>query len=119
MSDPYQDDGFPERACDRCGQLYRGPAVYCSLKCAIADSGTPIDMPHPKTTPLEQWPNGWLTFEVASLLDVPGYIVMHEDEKRIAGYPVTAVARRAGRGMRRNSSRQRRRRQSRRRPIRQ
>ena len=81
MSDPYQDDGFPERACDRCGQLYRGPAVYCSLKCAIADSGTPIDMPHPKTTPLEQWPNGWLTFEVASLLDVPGYIVMHEERK--------------------------------------
>lgn len=34
----YRDDSFPERACDRCGTLYRGPAVYCSLKCALADA---------------------------------------------------------------------------------
>jgi hypothetical protein len=42
MTDLYRNDIFPERACDRCGQMYRGPAVYCSLKCAIADSGSPI-----------------------------------------------------------------------------
>ena len=32
----YRDDRFPERPCDRCGKPYRGPAVYCSLTCAIA-----------------------------------------------------------------------------------
>lgn len=35
--DSYRDDSAPRRACDRCGMFYRGPAVYCSLKCAIAD----------------------------------------------------------------------------------
>jgi hypothetical protein len=35
----YRDDGFPERHCDRCSMLYRGPAVYCSLECAVADAG--------------------------------------------------------------------------------
>jgi hypothetical protein len=34
----YHDDGQPERACDRCGQSYRGPALYCSLACAQADA---------------------------------------------------------------------------------
>lgn len=34
----YADDAFPERACDFCGKLYRGPAVYCSLECALADA---------------------------------------------------------------------------------
>lgn len=34
----YRDDTFPERLCDRCSQLYRGPAVYCSLKCALDDA---------------------------------------------------------------------------------
>lgn len=34
----YHDDGYPERDCDRCGRPYRGPAVYCSLRCAIADA---------------------------------------------------------------------------------
>ena len=34
----YIDATFPERACDKCGKLYRGPAVYCSLECAIADA---------------------------------------------------------------------------------
>jgi hypothetical protein len=34
----YRDDSFPERACDRCGKNYRGPAVYCSLECATADA---------------------------------------------------------------------------------
>jgi hypothetical protein len=34
----YRDASFPERACDACGKPYRGPAVYCSLDCAIADA---------------------------------------------------------------------------------
>jgi len=34
----YIDPSFPERACDRCGKTYQGPAVYCSLACAIADA---------------------------------------------------------------------------------
>jgi hypothetical protein len=34
----YRDEQFPERACDRCGEPYRGPAVYCSLKCALEDA---------------------------------------------------------------------------------
>jgi RecJ-like exonuclease len=34
----YRDPQFPERACDKCGELYRGPAVYCSLRCALADA---------------------------------------------------------------------------------
>ena len=34
----YRDERMPERACERCGALYRGPAVYCSLACAIADA---------------------------------------------------------------------------------
>ena len=37
-SEAYRDDTFPERMCDHCGQLYRGPAVYCSLECAMADA---------------------------------------------------------------------------------
>ena len=35
---PYVDPSCPERACDRCERLYRGPAVYCSLSCALADA---------------------------------------------------------------------------------
>ncbi len=34
--DPYRDARFLERACDLCGKLYQGPAVFCSLECAIA-----------------------------------------------------------------------------------
>ena len=34
----YRDEKYPERACDCCGKLYRGPAVYCSLACAVADA---------------------------------------------------------------------------------
>jgi Zn ribbon nucleic-acid-binding protein len=34
----YRDEQFPERDCDRCGRTYRGPAVYCSLKCAQEDA---------------------------------------------------------------------------------
>ena len=36
--DVYRDPSFSERECDRCGRPYRGPAVYCSLECAIADA---------------------------------------------------------------------------------
>ena len=35
---PYRDPSFPERKCDRCEKPYRGPAVYCSLKCATEDA---------------------------------------------------------------------------------
>lgn len=35
----YHDSSFPARACDYCGRSYTGPAVYCSLDCALADSG--------------------------------------------------------------------------------
>jgi hypothetical protein len=34
----YRDDAFDERLCDHCGKSYRGPAVYCSLECAVADA---------------------------------------------------------------------------------
>lgn len=34
----YDDPSFPERTCDKCGRQYRGPAVYCSLECAVADA---------------------------------------------------------------------------------
>jgi hypothetical protein len=36
--DAYVDNAFPERPCDRCGKPYRGPALYCSLTCALADA---------------------------------------------------------------------------------
>lgn len=36
--DAYRNDSYPERACERCGVLYRGPAVYCSKACAVADA---------------------------------------------------------------------------------
>lgn len=52
-------------------------------------------MPHPKDTPLEKWPPGWLKMEVASLLDTPVYIMMHDHEKRAAGHPVTGDEMRA------------------------
>lgn len=34
----YRDASHPARACDHCRRLYRGPAVYCSLRCALADA---------------------------------------------------------------------------------
>lgn len=34
----YIDPAYPERPCDLCGKLYQGPAVYCSLKCALDDA---------------------------------------------------------------------------------
>ncbi len=33
----YVDESFPERKCDHCEKLYRGPAVYCSWICATLD----------------------------------------------------------------------------------
>jgi hypothetical protein len=36
--DAYRDVRLEERVCDRCGKPYRGPAVYCSLACALADA---------------------------------------------------------------------------------
>lgn len=40
-------------------------------------------------TPLSKWPHGWLRFETASILDLPKFLRMTDDEKRAAGYPVT------------------------------
>jgi hypothetical protein len=34
----YRDDRCAERRCDHCGTSYRGPAVYCSLGCALLDA---------------------------------------------------------------------------------
>jgi len=34
----YFDVGFPDRPCDHCGEVYRGPAVFCSLDCALASA---------------------------------------------------------------------------------
>jgi len=34
----WRDDSYPPRDCDRCGKSYRGPPVYCSLKCALDDA---------------------------------------------------------------------------------
>ena len=34
----YVDPSFNERECDHCGKLYRGPALYCSLTCALSDA---------------------------------------------------------------------------------
>ena len=46
-------------------------------------------MKRAKDVPLEKWPPAWLKLEMASLLDIPGYIMMHDHEKRTAGHPVT------------------------------
>lgn len=34
----YRDDSRPARTCDACGKPYHGPAVYCSLECAMGDA---------------------------------------------------------------------------------
>jgi hypothetical protein len=34
----YRDDKFEPELCHHCGVSYRGPALYCSLICAIADA---------------------------------------------------------------------------------
>ncbi len=34
----YHNESFPARQCDRCNRTYQGPAVYCSLECAILDA---------------------------------------------------------------------------------
>jgi hypothetical protein len=39
---PYRDATFPERPCNHCGTPYRGPAVYCSHRCAVADDATEL-----------------------------------------------------------------------------
>lgn len=44
---------------------------------------------HPSTTPLSEWPPAWLKFECADILDEPGFIMLHDHEKRTKGWPVT------------------------------
>lgn len=34
----YRDASQPERTCERCWRPYHGPALYCSLRCALADA---------------------------------------------------------------------------------
>ncbi len=34
----YRDESYPPRLCDYCEQRYRGPAVFCSLECALASA---------------------------------------------------------------------------------
>jgi hypothetical protein len=34
----YFDPRCAERECDGCGESYRGPSVYCSLRCTLADA---------------------------------------------------------------------------------
>lgn len=34
----YYDPTYARRRCDFCGRMYRGPAVYCRLTCALADA---------------------------------------------------------------------------------
>lgn len=36
--DAYHDASYPKRHCDRCSREYTGPAVYCSLNCALEDA---------------------------------------------------------------------------------
>jgi hypothetical protein len=36
---------------------------------------------HPSTTPIEEWSDGWLLLEVASILDNPFYITLSEQER--------------------------------------
>lgn len=35
----YRDDRCAERTCDHCRTIYRGPGVYCSQQCALAEAG--------------------------------------------------------------------------------
>jgi hypothetical protein len=32
----YHDTHYPQRYCDHCDNPYTGPAVFCSLRCAVA-----------------------------------------------------------------------------------
>lgn len=32
----FNNSSYPVRQCDHCQRSYRGPAVYCSLRCTIA-----------------------------------------------------------------------------------
>lgn len=39
--------------------------------------------------PLEEWSEGQLKFETASLLNLPEYIIMQNQEKKDLDYPIT------------------------------
>jgi hypothetical protein len=34
----YHDPAYPARTCESCGKSYTGPAIYCSLRCAVEDA---------------------------------------------------------------------------------
>jgi hypothetical protein len=44
---------------------------------------------HPKNVSLDEWPRGWLAFEVANLSRKPEYITMTDIEKKAAKLPIT------------------------------
>jgi hypothetical protein len=44
---------------------------------------------HPRITALNEWPRGWLIFEVANLSHNPKYITMTDIEKKEAKLPLT------------------------------
>jgi hypothetical protein len=46
-------------------------------------------MPNPNTIPLEDWSDGWLTLETATLLDNPFYLLMYAQEKKLQELPCT------------------------------
>jgi hypothetical protein len=46
-------------------------------------------MTYPADTPIEEWSDGWLKLEVASILKDATYLIMYDSEKRTAGYPIT------------------------------
>ena len=48
-----------------------------------------MKMNHPKTTQLEDWPEGWLKFKCASLLKNPQFLAMYDHEKKESGLPIT------------------------------
>lgn len=46
-------------------------------------------MGYPAETPIEEWSDGWLKLEVATIAKDATYLIMYDNEKRSAGYPVT------------------------------
>jgi hypothetical protein len=43
----------------------------------------------PVNTPLKQWPDAWLKMECAHLLEDASFLAMNDEEKQLAGYPVS------------------------------
>jgi hypothetical protein len=39
--------------------------------------------------PIQEWSSGWLKLECSSLLKDAYFLILHDEEKRARGYPVT------------------------------